>query len=68
MTSGAYDWVNEEPRQPFEALQDARNINDSSRSSNAVELLSPAAGQSLQEKVRNGNEKKAVKKVIFLTS
>ncbi|KAH6776908.1 hypothetical protein C2S51_008220 [Perilla frutescens var. frutescens] len=63
MTSGAHDWVNEEPRLPFEAVQDERNTNGGSRSSNAIEFLSQAAGQSLQQKVRNGNGQKAGKKV-----
>lgn len=55
-TSGTYEWANEEPRQPFEAVQDARNTNDSSQ----------ASAQSTQEKVRNGNGQKPGKKVLFL--
>ncbi|KAL1561812.1 TNF receptor-associated factor 1a-like isoform X3 [Salvia divinorum] len=62
-TSGTCDWVNEEPKQPFEAVQNARNTNDSSRCSNGAEQSSQAAGQSLQEKLRNGNVQKAGKKV-----
>ncbi|XP_057783281.1 TNF receptor-associated factor homolog 1a-like isoform X2 [Salvia miltiorrhiza] len=62
-TSGTCEWVNEEPSQPFESVQDARHTNDTSRSPIAVEHLSQAAGRSLQEKVRNGNVQKAGKKV-----
>ncbi|KAG6423141.1 hypothetical protein SASPL_113527 [Salvia splendens] len=62
-TSGTCEWVNEEPRQPFEAVQNARNPNDTSRVPNGAEQPSQAAGQSLQEKVRNGNVQKAGKKV-----
>ncbi|XP_047946412.1 TNF receptor-associated factor homolog 1a-like isoform X1 [Salvia hispanica] len=62
-TSGTCEWVNEEPRQPFEAVQNARNTNDTSRCPNGAEQPSQAAGQSLQEKVRNGNVQKAGKKV-----
>ncbi|KAL1536096.1 TNF receptor-associated factor 1a-like isoform X1 [Salvia divinorum] len=62
-TSVTCDWVNEELRKPFEAVQDARNTNDASRCPSSVEYLSQAAGQSLQEKVRNGNVHKAGKKV-----
>ena len=65
-TSGTCEWVNEEPRQPFEAVQNARNTNDTSRCPNGAEQPSQAAGQSLQEKVRNGNVQKAGKKVHFL--
>ncbi|XP_042030069.1 TNF receptor-associated factor homolog 1a-like isoform X1 [Salvia splendens] len=62
-TSSTCDWVNEELRQPFEAVEDARNTNDASQCPSSVDNLSQTASRSLQEKVRNGNVHKAGKKV-----
>ncbi|XP_047955496.1 TNF receptor-associated factor homolog 1a-like isoform X1 [Salvia hispanica] len=62
-TSSTCDWVNEELRQPFEAVQDARNTNDASQCPSSVDNLSQTASRSFQEKVRNGNVHEAGKKV-----
>lgn len=59
MASGTYDWANEEPRRPLEAVLDARHPNDASRSSNRAEIPS-------QDKVVNGTVQQVGKKVLIL--